>query len=240
MSEGKSLTKADYYDLFYKIRISFTNNTEGQYDKFLHKTDQVLRNISMYLIENYKKDYYFSCPIAPGGKDCTERCRHLNSWLNEKKAIYTSNGKCAYYNELWEEYVENLWKKIDDTEQSEYKCIRNGNLSGKTFPSDKFSEYCNKTPLEVLSLTCPDKAYANTCTTILTMSYVALGIVIIYLYLFKFSNLGNRIKNLIRNKLRIGSHIDEHENDELLRNSENDTMSSINRMYNINYNSPRN
>ncbi|SBT56952.1 PIR Superfamily Protein [Plasmodium ovale wallikeri] len=240
MAGGSTLSKGQYYDIFFKIRDNFTGNNDGEYDNFLHKTDQALRNISMYLIENYKNDYYYICPIAKSGNDCEERCKYLNDWLNEKKSIYTSNGKCNYYNKLWKDYVEDLWDEIDKTMDNQYKCIRNGNLSGKTFPSDKLSEYCNKTPSEVLSLTCPDKAYANTCTTILTMSYVALGIVIIYLYLFKFSNLGNRIKNIIKHKLNIGGHMDEQENDELLRNSENENMSAINRMYNINYNSPIN
>ncbi|SBT02612.1 PIR Superfamily Protein [Plasmodium ovale wallikeri] len=236
MTGGKKLTPSEYYEIFFKIRNTFNSNKDGEYDNFLHKTDQSLRNISMYLIENYIADYSH----CSNKEDCVERCKYLNEWLKEKKAIYTSNGKCTFYNKLWEEYIDELWDKLDESIQNSNKCKRDANLSGKNFPGNKFSEYCNKTPLEVLSLTSPDKSYANTCTTILTMSYVALGIVIIYLYLFKFSNLGNRIENIIKNKLRIGGHMDEHENDELLRNSENETMSPINRMYNINYNSPRN
>ncbi|SBS91053.1 PIR Superfamily Protein [Plasmodium ovale curtisi] len=234
------LNNVQYYQIFFKIRENFPTSKNGEYDKFLHKTDQTLRTISMYLIENYKNDYYYTCHIVRDGEDCAERCKYLNAWLNEKRAIYTSNGKCAYYNKLWEDYVENLWKKIDDTIDSTRKCTRDVNSSNKSFPEEQLSVFCNMNPSEVLSYTCPDEAYANTCTTILTLSYVSLGIVIIYLYLYKFSNLGNRIKNIIKNKLRIGGHMDEHENDELLRNSENETMSPINRMYNINYNSPRN
>ncbi|SBS94735.1 PIR Superfamily Protein [Plasmodium ovale curtisi] len=240
MSGGEKLTPSQYYEIFFKIRDNFTGNNDGEYDNFLHKTDQALRNISMYLIENYKNDYYYTCPTVKSGNDCKERCKYLNDWLNEKKSIYTSNGKCTYYNKLWKDYVEDLWDEIDKTMNNEHKCIRKGDLHGRTFPIDKFSVFCNMNPSEVLSYTCPDEAYANTCTTILTLSYVALGIVIIYLYLYKFSNLGNRIKNTIKNKLRIGGHMDEHENDEFLRNSENETMSPINRRYNINYNSPRN
>ncbi|SBT56700.1 PIR Superfamily Protein [Plasmodium ovale wallikeri] len=234
-----SLTDGKYYQIFFKIRDSFNNNNDHEYDQFLHKTDQTLRNISMYLIENFKGDYD-ACRIVDTENDCEKRCKYLNTWMNEKKAIYTSNGKCSYYNELWKTYVEDLWIEIDKSMNHQHKCTRSANLSTNKFPSDKLSEYCNKTPLEVLSLNCPDKAYANTCTTILIMSYVALGIVIIYLYLFKFSNLGNRIKNIIKHKLNIGGHMDEQENDELLRNSENENMLSINRMYNINYNSPIN
>ncbi|SBT52614.1 PIR Superfamily Protein [Plasmodium ovale wallikeri] len=122
----------------------------------------------------------------------------------------------------------------------EYNCTRSADLSTNKFPNDKFSVFTNINPSEVLSYTFPDKAYANTCTTILTMSYVALGIILIKMYFFKFSNLRNMINNIIKNKLRIGGHMDKHENEELLRNSENEIMSSINRMYNINYNPPRN
>ncbi|SBT56802.1 PIR Superfamily Protein [Plasmodium ovale wallikeri] len=234
-----SLTDGKYYQIFFKIRDSFNNNNDHEYDKFLHKTDETLRNISMYLIENFKSDYD-ACRIIPTEKDCEKRCNYLNAWMNEKKAIYTSNGKCTYYNELWKTYVEDLWIEIDKTMNREHKCTRSADLSTNKFPNDKFSVFCNMNPSEVLSYTCPDKVYASTCTSILTMSYVALGIVIIYLYLFKFSNLGNRIKNIIKHKLNIGGHMDEQENDELLRNSENENMSAINRMYNINYNSPIN
>ncbi|SBT83958.1 PIR protein [Plasmodium ovale] len=220
---GKILTKSDYYDLFFKIRNAFNSNKDGEYDKFLHKTDQVLRNISMYLIENFKGDYE-GCVLIESGKYCSERCNYLNTWLNEKKAIYTSNGRCSYYNELWKLYVEDLWNEIDKTINPQHKCTRNGTLSKTEFPKEKLSLYCNMNASEVLSYTFSDKTYANTCTTILTMSYVALGIVIIYLYLFKFSTLGNRIKNLVKNKIGVSNHMDEQENEELLRSSQNDTM----------------
>ncbi|SBT72143.1 hypothetical protein POWCR01_000011800 [Plasmodium ovale] len=186
---------------------------DGHYDNFLHKTDQALRNISMYLIENYKGDYE-SCRIQDSGTQCKDRCKFLNIWLNEKKSIYTSNGKCTFYNKLWEDYVENLWKKIDESIENPYKCQRDLNSSGNNFPEDKFSQYCNLSPSEVSLLTCPDKAY--------------------------FSNMWNRIKSIIKRKLRIGDNTDEQDNYELLRNDENETMSSINSMYNITYNTPRN
>ncbi|SBS91191.1 hypothetical protein POVCU2_0066130, partial [Plasmodium ovale curtisi] len=55
-----------------------------------------------------------------------------------------------------------------------------------------------------------------------------------------FSNMWNKIKRIIKSKIRVGDNTDEQDNDELLRNGENETMSSINRMYNITYNTPRN
>ncbi|SBS93648.1 PIR Superfamily Protein [Plasmodium ovale curtisi] len=218
MAGGKTLNNGNYYQIFYKIRDIFNNNPDNQYDDFLHKTDQTLRNIGMYLIENYKGDYSYCTP----DKDCTERCSYLNAWLNEKKSIYTSNGKCAFYNKLWQDHIEELWNKLDGNANQGKKCTRDGDLSNKEFPKDKFSLFCNMNPSEVLSYTCPDKAYANSCTTMLTSS-----------------NLGNKIKNIIKNKIGIGNSTDEENNDELL-SSQNDTMLSINRMYNINYNSPRN
>ncbi|SBT01343.1 PIR Superfamily Protein, partial [Plasmodium ovale curtisi] len=217
------------------IRILFNNNSGGQYDKFLHKTDQVLRNISMYLIENYKGDYSHCGQL----KDCVNRCKYLNEWLNEKKAIYTSNGKCSYYNQLWKEYIEDLWDEMDRTMSTEHKCQRDSNFTGKEFPEQKFSLYCNLSPSDVLSHTCPDRAYANSCTTMLTVTYVVVGIILLYMYFSKFSNLGNKIKHLIKNKIGIGNHMDVQENEELL-SSQNDTMPSINRRYNLSYNSPRN
>ncbi|SBS92566.1 PIR Superfamily Protein [Plasmodium ovale curtisi] len=240
MSGGKVLTTAQYYELFFKIRDTFNSNNDGEYDKFLHNTDQTLRNISMYLIEHYKNDYYYICSSAPSGNECTQRCKYLNTWLNEKRAIYTSNGKCSYYNELWKNYVEDLWNEIDKTWKTEHKCIRNATSSNKEFPEKKISLYCNLSPSEVLSLTCPDKDYVSSCTTILTITYVGVGIILIYMYFSKFSNMWNRIKSKIKSKIRIGDNTDEQDNDELLRNGENETMSSINRMYNITYNTPRN
>ncbi|SBT30665.1 PIR Superfamily Protein [Plasmodium ovale wallikeri] len=160
--------------------------------------------------------------------------------VKQKKAIYTSNGKCSYYNQLWREHIEDLLDEIDRTMNTEHKCQRYSNFTGKEFPEKIFSVYCNFSPLDVLSLTCPDKAYANSCTTMLTMTYVIVGIICLYMYFFKFSNLGNKIKHLIKNKIGIGNHMDVQVNEELLRSSQNDNMPSINRRYNLSYNSPRN
>ncbi|SBT55357.1 PIR Superfamily Protein [Plasmodium ovale wallikeri] len=235
MAGGKMLNNVTYYQIFYKIRETFNSNPDNEYDDFLHKTDQTLRNIGMYLIENYKGDYSYCTP----NEDCTERCSYLNAWLNEKKSIYTSNGKCDFYNKLWQDHVEQLWNKLDGNADQGKKCKRDGDLSNKKFPKEKFSVFCNMNPSEVLSYTCPDKAYDNSCTTMLTVTYVVIGIILLYMYFSKSSNLGNKIKNIIKNKIGIGYSTDEENNDELL-SSENDTMSSINRMYNINYNSSRN
>ncbi|SBS93887.1 PIR Superfamily Protein [Plasmodium ovale curtisi] len=206
------LNNVKYYQIYYKIRDTFNSNNDNEYDEFLHQTDQTLRNICMYLIENYKNDYYM-CPHSTGGNDCKEQCKYLNAWLNEKKAIYTSNGKCSFYNKLWEDYVDKLWYKLDKIMDNPNKCTRDEDSSNKNFPNDKFSVYCNMDPSEILSLTCTDKDY--------------------------FSTLGNRIKNLIKNKIGISNNIDEKDNGELLRSSENDTISSLNRIYNLSYNSQR-
>ncbi|SBT74395.1 PIR protein [Plasmodium ovale] len=223
MSGAGNLSKGEYYNLFFKIRTSFNNNTDGEYDKFLHESDQALRNIAMYLIENYKGDY----SNCVSNNDCTQRCSYLNLWLKEKKSIYTSNGKCTFYNKLWEEYIEKLWDKLDETMHSSNKCTKDANFSEKIFPNDKISVYCNLSPSEVLTLTCQDKAYVNSCTTILTITYM-------------FTHLGEKIKNIIKNKIKIGNHMNEQNNEEFLRNSENETMSSISRMYHITYNKPGN
>ncbi|SBS93152.1 PIR Superfamily Protein [Plasmodium ovale curtisi] len=238
MTVGKKLTPEQYYGVFFKIRSSFTNNRDSEYDKFLHKTDQALRNISMYLIENYKGGYE-GCRFVESGKHCQEYCKYLNEWLNEKQAIYTSNAKCSYYNQLWKDYVEDLWTELDKSSIIQYKCQRDTKMNVKEFPNQYFSAYCNLSPSDVLSLTSPDKAYANSCTTMLTVTYVVIGIILLYMYFSKSSNLGNKIKNIIKNKIGIGNSTDEENNDELL-SSQNDTMLSINRMYNINYNSPIN
>ncbi|SBS91105.1 PIR Superfamily Protein [Plasmodium ovale curtisi] len=236
MSGGNILNNPKYYQIFFRIRETFPTSKNAEYDEFLHKTDQTLRNIGMYLIENYKGDYSY----CSSEKDCPERCKYLNAWLNEKKSIYTSNGNCDYYNKLWQDNIEKLWNKLDESMKGEEKCGRDKSLSGKTFPNDQFSIFCNMNDSYILSLTFPDKTYAKSCTTMLTMTYVVVGIIFLYMYFFKFSNLGNKIKNLIINKIGVRNHTDEHDNEELLRTSQNDTMSSINRMYNLSYNSPKN
>ncbi|SBS94203.1 hypothetical protein POVCU2_0086580 [Plasmodium ovale curtisi] len=109
----------------------------NEYNDFLNNTDKALRNISMYLIENYKGNYYH----CRQEKDCEDR-------FLEK-----------YYHLLVHIRLINMW---------------------------------------------------------------------------------NKIKRIIKSKIRVGDNTDEQDNDELLRNGENETMSSINRMYNITYNTPRN
>ncbi|SBS84725.1 PIR Superfamily Protein [Plasmodium ovale curtisi] len=56
-------------------------------------------------------------------------CSFLNEWLNNKKNTYTNNGKNSEIVKLWDNYIEQLWIKLEQ-DQNRYRwCIRSFPLS---------------------------------------------------------------------------------------------------------------
>lgn len=147
----------------------------------------------MYLIENYKGKYNIVCTAT---SDCAKRCSHLNTWLNEKQALYTSNGKCTHHNKLWKQYIEALWTQLQQDSGKEVKCERV--ILNKRFPDKWLIPSCkNSNSLEMKS-SCPDPPVAkdqecpslvvptcSSCKTVLTTTYVIFGILLFTMYLLR-------------------------------------------------------
>ncbi|SBS91716.1 PIR Superfamily Protein [Plasmodium ovale curtisi] len=222
-----ALKEIDYYKIFYKIQEKFNNVLEHQYDKFLCKDDQVLRYIAMYLLENYRGQYHFACTDA---SDCKERCKHLNNWLNEKKALYTSNGKCSHHNVLWEQYIEELWRQLQNDTEDEEKCTRV--LINKDFPTQWLIPSCNNSnPVKIeTNCTKPPEPQERECPLSKAPTSSSCK---------AFSSVGMKLNNLIRGK-KIKKRNVSKENNESFRSPDNSDMESLARRFNVIYNSLQN
>ncbi|SBS92171.1 PIR Superfamily Protein [Plasmodium ovale curtisi] len=249
------LNELQYYQIFYKVRENFNNIVDDEYDAYLYKKDQVLQNIGIYLVENYNGDYN-ACSIYD---DCVERCKHLNKWLNEKKALYTSNGKCTNNNELWNRYIDKLWEKLEQGMKKENRCKRD-NGPEKDFNKKWITHSCSNATAVVIPQACPhsptppavpDRApevpvcpestalTSSSCKAVLTTTYVVFGILLFFMYFLRFSSVGMKLYNLIRGGKIKRRNVDK-ENNESFRSDNNSNMESLDRRFNVIYNSFQN
>ncbi|SBT73249.1 PIR protein [Plasmodium ovale] len=259
MAKPESLKELNYYKIFFKVRHEFNTVVDGKYDEFLYKEDQVLLNIALYLLENYNGDYVFYCGTS--SDECKDRCNFLNTWLNEKKSLYTSNGKCTHHNALWEQYIEGLWNKLASDEEQGKKCNRV--LSTKVFPSKWIFSSCNNSNPVKIQPSCPDTPVCaigdprvvslhsqehscppancptSSCKAVLTTTYIVFGILLFAMYLLRFSSVGMKINNLIRGRKLKGRNVD-NETDESFRNNDNYNMESLDGRFHVIYNSLQN
>ncbi|SBT74465.1 PIR protein [Plasmodium ovale] len=231
---GKELSVGDYYNIFFKIRDKFNNVMDDDYVQYLYKEDQVLLNIALYLLENFKGEYIYSCNEV---KECKQRCTYLNKWLNEKKALYTSNTKCKNHNDLWGHYIERLWEKMQEGIDQSKRCQRDV-LEKQSFQDKWIIPICkNENSLEMKS-SCPESYVAkkeecpsvvaptsSSCKTVLTTTY--------------FSSVGMNLSKLIRGKNIKRKNIDK-ENNESFRSRDNSDMEFLDRRFNVIYNSLQN
>ncbi|SBT73836.1 PIR protein [Plasmodium ovale] len=245
-AKSSKFDKGEYYDTFFLIRSIFNNVGDNEYSKYLHENDQVLRNIGMYLVENYKNAYSY-CEMSA---DCKERCEYLNKWLNEKQALYTSNGKCTYNDKLWAHYIEELWKQLENESGKEEKCERV--KTNREFHEKLLNNSCkNGTPVE-MPRNCPEPVLpkekpcqalmdptSSSCKAVLTTTYVVFGILLFAMYLLRFSSVGMKINNLIRGRKLKGRNVD-NETDESFRNNDNYNMESLDGRFHVIYNSLQN
>ncbi|SBS95685.1 PIR Superfamily Protein [Plasmodium ovale curtisi] len=244
---GKKLSVGDYYDIFFKIRDEFNSLMDDEYAEYLYKEDQVLLNIALYLLENFKGGYIYSCNEE---KDCNERCTYLNKWLNEKKALYTSNGNCTHNNKLWEQYIEGLWNELQRDSGEDKKCERV--KLKKKFPVKRLIPSCNNSNTVKIEASCPklpepqekecplsEVPKSSSCKAVLTTSYVVFGVLLFSMYLLRFSSVGMKLNNLIRGK-KIKKRNMGKENNESFISPDNSDMESLDRRFNVIYNSLQN
>ncbi|SBT55645.1 PIR Superfamily Protein [Plasmodium ovale wallikeri] len=222
-----ALNEVDYYKTFYKIQEKFHNVLEYEYENFLSKDDQVLRYIAMYLLENYKAEYHAACTLS---SDCKERCKHLNNWLNEKQAVYTSNGKCTNNNKLWEQYIEGLWNELQRDSGDDKKCERD--KLKKNFPVKWLISSCNNSnPVKIVT-SCPEPPEPQEKDCPLSEAPTSSSCK-------AFSSVGMMLNNLIRGK-KIKKRNMDNENNESFRSPDNSDIESLDRRFNVIYNSLQN
>ncbi|SBT00473.1 PIR Superfamily Protein [Plasmodium ovale curtisi] len=224
---GKKLTELQNYEFFHKERSQFHYSDNSAYTDVLKTNDPVLRSLSLYLIQYYN-DVSTRCSL---NDDCTLTCEIMNKWLNEKEAIYTSNGKRALNSKLWNTYIEELWNILGKSSAKQNWCKRDRPKYGNNeYPDDWIHENCNNTKSIDVSLNCANNPYyksqevrplgdSSSSGSAITEFYGYLLFVILLssILLYKLSPLGTWLDNKVRNKNRIRESINAEVMDEFSR-----------------------
>ncbi|SBT56939.1 PIR Superfamily Protein [Plasmodium ovale wallikeri] len=241
-----NLQKHQYYKIFFKIRKEFKNDDEANYTNVLSTNDTVLRNVALYLAENYVEAY----TRCSGLDDCSDYCKYLNIWLNEKKAMYTSNGSCQLHENLWKTYIEELWNKLESDKENKEWCKRNDDETKLPFPNDKLSSSCKNAESVDFSYTCERQNVVNaitqcpssTCPSQIspassTFGYVLFAFLAIGIFLFNCSPLKIWLNTLVGKKKIMRDYMNESENEEIDTNNTRDEDTSENRRMRMVYHS---
>lgn len=112
--------------------------TYKQFLKDLKDQNNNLYNIACALAENYKSAHLMKDSEA-------NICVFLNEWLDNKRRINTENGQNYENNQLWENYIEELWIQLEKETDRNYWCKR-------IFPSSPISNALATSFTVVLSI----------------------------------------------------------------------------------------
>ncbi|SBT02703.1 PIR Superfamily Protein [Plasmodium ovale curtisi] len=243
---GSKLTKDKVYDVFHTVPNNFDDTEYGEYRDVLELSDPVLRNISLYLIQHYK----YAKVYCSFNKGCVLLCEIMNKWLNEKEAIYTSNGECQLNRKLWDKYIDNLWKKLEKSSEKPNWCQRRRDNYKENYPKDWIPKTCNNSDSIDVSVSCShDPEYkplqfapaGNLCsgsTISQFYGYVLFVVLLSSILLYKFSPLGTWLDNRIGNRNRIRENINSEAMEELSRTTAYTSPSSS--KFNVIYHSLEN
>ncbi|SBS90807.1 PIR Superfamily Protein [Plasmodium ovale curtisi] len=91
------------------------------YTNFLRGLNE--KNIDIYNITCSLTEIYVDSQLAQSKNP--NICVFLNEWLNNKKRIKTDNEKNIEKTKLWNNYVEELWIKLEQEKERNYWCRRN-------------------------------------------------------------------------------------------------------------------
>ncbi|SBT55858.1 PIR Superfamily Protein [Plasmodium ovale wallikeri] len=234
--------KVDYYKYYYKNTILFPTRHSADLTDVLKINDITLRNVALFLTEHFKNARILHTSL---GKE-TEYCKHLNNWLDQKKMFYTSAGSCSKNNALWQQYIEELWTKLEQSEHEETWCKREPTRINGSFPQDWIPSTCTITASEGPNSPAIDGEVGTDSTptsfvVTLLMGYVFLGILFICFCLYKFTPLGSLLLNYIKKKKKIWNNLSEIGNQKIFRNSpENNNSYSESGLNHIFYHSSMN
>ncbi|SBS89352.1 PIR Superfamily Protein [Plasmodium ovale curtisi] len=191
----------------------------------------------MFFKVQYYNEAKAHCVLCNNCINCSNLCKYLNLWLNEKKALYTSHEKCEYNQNIWDEYIEKLWDTLKGSENEVNWCPRDHIKYKGIFPEEGIPTSCNsKEPIQ-FSIQCKGSsdsehfAYVptNTCTSKISTVSAAMG------YVLFFSPIGNYLMStLLRGKRKL-KNINEEVNNHEFTDSSNNHEHSENRPFNVLY-----
>ncbi|SBS82473.1 PIR Superfamily Protein [Plasmodium ovale curtisi] len=142
-----------YYRQLNYIHNSFSNVNENYLGEVLKIEDPILQLISLDMIE-----YYIELKrLAPDCSIGNPACDALNWWLNQRKYFFSFAENCEKKKQLWEDKIEQLWKKLEADSKYGSWCKRQKYTFTTTFPEEMKSIKCNDIQNENKSSICPEQ-----------------------------------------------------------------------------------
>ncbi|SCO69111.1 VIR protein [Plasmodium vivax] len=118
MSGGKHSLKEQYFMKFDKGNSQSSSLVQDILDK-LSTDDNNLQNLGRLLAQNFI-DTYIECDM----KNYNFPFDYLNEWINNKKHVYLTTGNDCSKIDLWDNYIEELWKKLEESRENCKRCTR--------------------------------------------------------------------------------------------------------------------
>ncbi|SCO74576.1 VIR protein [Plasmodium vivax] len=118
MSGGNDRLKEQYFTKFDKDKGINDNDVQDILDEHT-TTDNILQNWGRLLAKNFI-DTYYECEI----RDYDFPFDYLNEWINNKKNVYLSTENDCSKIDLWDNYIEKLWKKLEESRENCKRCTR--------------------------------------------------------------------------------------------------------------------
>ncbi|SBT73677.1 PIR protein [Plasmodium ovale] len=169
----------------------------------LEHPNDILYSIGQKVAQNYKNAHIMQ-------DDYSNMCDILNEWLNKQKEDYSNNGiDCDKIN-LWDNYIEELWKKLGEDKSRNHWCIR-----------------------ETTNYGCS----VSTSTPVVTVSFTLLVTAItVFSIIYNFRTIKTWMYNKINRIKKIKDNLYNEDPEEILENSlQHETSFSENGRININY-----
>ncbi|GAW83991.1 variable surface protein [Plasmodium gonderi] len=214
---GPDQLKEQYFKKFDKGN---SNNKGDVREVLLHfkPPNQELTNLGKILAQNFMETY-FECNIRENGTAFT----YLNDWVNMKKDIYTYSGRDCSKNELWNKFMEDLWKKLIQSRENCTYCARSttnyicSDNSG-SYKSDKY-------------------AYTNFSKSPGSRIFFPIfgTFSIIFCFIYKFTTFGTWFNGEVKKFWKLKKYNYKENIDKLLRSKENYidyTDNRMNRLFN--------
>ncbi|SBT02914.1 PIR Superfamily Protein, partial [Plasmodium ovale curtisi] len=133
---------AYFLHYFNDVRSKFDENIAPYFETIKKISDPILQHISLYLVDNYLyAKPYFNNNEKPS---INTACSNLNRWLDQRKSLFTYVGKCKSNVDLWDRYIEPLWKELEYN-HTDKKCERYPVFHNSTaIPQELLLSTCNK------------------------------------------------------------------------------------------------
>ncbi|SBS90657.1 PIR Superfamily Protein [Plasmodium ovale curtisi] len=242
------LSKEQIYEKLFTLDVNFSNEHYADFANVSKSSDPVLQNIALLLTEHFTNIRIFN----KIHNNPNHYCDLLNKWLNEKELLYTCAGKCEKNKNLWDNHIEGLWYSLSnvevdivgDTENDVRKekqnwCKRSRLSVRGSFPQKWIPKSCSNSISDICSEISPPNADVPSSISIIPLSlgYALLGIILISIFLYKFTSIGPSIKGYLKKKRLFSQNVNEGDTEQLENYYDNMNIQFQNRLNSVFYQS---